>query len=145
MRQFPSYFLHFSYSKPTWTLQFGVSISYLIILGALVPRVVVSFVDSPPAFLLDRRLWIALSLTILVPLAFLRRLDSLRFTSYVALIAVADLVSQIDRISVAERTFIVLMACSLVHFRSLLSCGNSLTAPGSHRPGKSTWLESLHL
>jgi amino acid permease len=79
-------------SPDTLFIQFGVSISYLIILGALMPRVVVSFTSTPPSFLLDRRLWITLSLTILVPLAFLRRLDSLRFTSYIALIAVADLV-----------------------------------------------------
>ncbi|KAH8918708.1 hypothetical protein BT69DRAFT_1337948 [Atractiella rhizophila] len=74
---------------------FGVSISYLIIIGGLMPQVVLSFTPSgskPPIELLDRRLWIVLAMLILVPLAFLRKLDSLRHTSYIALIAVLDLI-----------------------------------------------------
>ena len=60
----------------------GVSISYLIIIGTLAPKVVTSFTHPgtiPPDYLLDRRTWILLSMLILVPLAFLRSLNSLRF------------------------------------------------------------------
>lgn len=93
---------------------FGVSISYLIIFGALMAQVVRSFervgAASAPAVLLDRRFWITVAMIILVPLSFLRKvrcvptapetlpltlltqLDSLRYTSYVALVAVADLI-----------------------------------------------------
>lgn len=56
------------------------------------PRAVASFMPDAEAWLLDRRLWILASMCVLCPLAFLRRLDSLKFTSYVALCAVANLV-----------------------------------------------------
>ncbi|KAM0750748.1 hypothetical protein T439DRAFT_348048 [Meredithblackwellia eburnea MCA 4105] len=71
---------------------YGVSISYLIIIGSLMPRALQSFLPDASPALLDRRLWILAAMCILCPLAFLRRLDSLKFTSYVALCAVADLI-----------------------------------------------------
>ncbi|GJN90138.1 hypothetical protein Rhopal_003137-T1 [Rhodotorula paludigena] len=72
---------------------FGVSISYLIVIGGLMPKVVHSFnPDLTNTVLLDRRLWILLSMTLLCPLAFLRRLDSLKMTSYIALCAIGYLV-----------------------------------------------------
>ncbi|KPV74426.1 uncharacterized protein RHOBADRAFT_37439 [Rhodotorula graminis WP1] len=72
---------------------FGVSISYLIVIGALVPKVVHSFnPDLTDSVLLDRRLWILASMTLLCPLAFLRRLDSLKLTSYIALCAIGYLI-----------------------------------------------------
>lgn len=76
---------------------FGVSISYLIIIKALMPNVVASiFHDltspdtNPPAWALSERIWLTLFMLILIPLAFLRRLDSLRHTSYVALFSVGE-------------------------------------------------------
>ena len=42
--------------------------------------------------LVDRHFWILLSLLIILPLCLLRRLDSLRFTSVVALIAMSYLI-----------------------------------------------------
>ncbi|GAA6036702.1 hypothetical protein JCM8097_003437 [Rhodosporidiobolus ruineniae] len=72
---------------------FGVSISYLIVIGGLMPKVVHAFAPSlVDSILLDRRLWILASMTLLCPLAFLRRLDSLKHTSYIALCAIAYLV-----------------------------------------------------
>ncbi|KDQ61388.1 hypothetical protein JAAARDRAFT_54767 [Jaapia argillacea MUCL 33604] len=78
---------------------FGVSISYLIIIKGLMPNVVASLYHdltspstNPPAWALSGRNWITLFMLVLVPLAFLRRLDSLRHTSYVALFAVGYLV-----------------------------------------------------
>lgn len=71
----------------------GVSVSYLIVIGSLMPRVVYSFSKSSPDWLLDRRLWILLAMSILCPLAFLRKLDSLKVTSYISLCAVGNLVS----------------------------------------------------
>ncbi|GAA5912593.1 uncharacterized protein JCM6883_005317 [Sporobolomyces salmoneus] len=72
----------------------GVSISYLIVIGGLMPKVVKSFNPTMEmdAIWLDRRLWILASMTLLCPLAFLRRLDSLKVTSYIALCAIAYLV-----------------------------------------------------
>ncbi|KAJ7250487.1 transmembrane amino acid transporter protein-domain-containing protein [Mycena haematopus] len=76
---------------------FGVSISYLIIIKGLMPNVVAALYhdlssSTPPAWALSGRNWISLFMFILVPLVFLRHLDSLRHTSYVALFSVAYLV-----------------------------------------------------
>ncbi|KAJ7574441.1 transmembrane amino acid transporter protein-domain-containing protein [Mycena floridula] len=78
---------------------FGVSISYLIILKRLMPNVVASLYHdltspstNPPAWALSERIWLCIFMAFLVPLAFLRRIHSLRHTSYVALVSVAYLV-----------------------------------------------------
>lgn len=70
----------------------GVATSYLIIIGSLMPRVVKSFDQNPPDWLLDRHLWITFSMAVLSPLCYMRHLNSLRFTSYVAVVAAFNLV-----------------------------------------------------
>ncbi|KAI9249639.1 transmembrane amino acid transporter protein-domain-containing protein [Sporodiniella umbellata] len=72
---------------------FGVAVSYLIIIGDLMPQVVLSLTESELAyFLTDRRFWITLfMLTLVLPLSFLKKLDSLKYTSVVALFAVVYL------------------------------------------------------
>lgn len=71
------------------------SYSYLIIVKALMPNVVsalyhdlTSADTNPPAWALSGRVWITIMMLILVPLSFLRKLDSLRHTSYIALFSV---------------------------------------------------------
>ncbi|KAF9454254.1 AAAP amino acid transporter, partial [Macrolepiota fuliginosa MF-IS2] len=78
---------------------FGVSISYLIIIKGLMPNVVASLyhdltsdTTNPPAWALDGGNWITIFMIVLVPLCFLRHIDSLRHTSYIALFSVAYLV-----------------------------------------------------
>lgn len=78
---------------------FGVSISYLIIIKSLLPNVVASLYHdltspdtNPPEWALSGHVWITLVMFVLVPLSFLRRLDSLRHTSYIALFSCAYLV-----------------------------------------------------
>ncbi|KAH7913827.1 transmembrane amino acid transporter protein-domain-containing protein [Hygrophoropsis aurantiaca] len=78
---------------------FGVSISYLIIIKSLMPSVVGSLyhdltspTTNPPEWALSGRNWITLLMLILVPLSFLRQLDSLRHTSYIAMFSVVYLV-----------------------------------------------------
>ncbi|KAF9969788.1 hypothetical protein BGZ73_007692 [Actinomortierella ambigua] len=86
---------------------FGVGISYLIIIGDLMPEVVRSLsmitvtmyggdgsgdVDPIMWFLVDRRFWITAFMAIIAPLSFLKKLDSLKATSALALGAVAYLV-----------------------------------------------------
>ncbi|CAO3650435.1 unnamed protein product [Mucor fragilis] len=73
---------------------FGVAVSYLIIIGDLMPQVIGSFSNhaSIAYFLTDRRFWITIfMLTLVLPLSFLRKLDSLKYTSLVALVAVVYL------------------------------------------------------
>lgn len=74
---------------------FGVAVSYLIILGDLMPQVIRSFFHHAEdnEILMDRRFWITLSIiTAVGPLSYLRKLDSLKYTSLIALFAVAYLV-----------------------------------------------------
>ncbi|KAF2199720.1 hypothetical protein GQ43DRAFT_482199 [Delitschia confertaspora ATCC 74209] len=73
---------------------FGVGISYLIIIGDLMPGVVQGFAPRAGeiAFLVDRQFWITAFMLIVIPLSFLRRLDSLKYTSVIALISIAYLV-----------------------------------------------------
>jgi len=77
---------------------FGVSISYLIIVKSLMPNVVAAIhhdIGSPdtrlPDWALSGHVWICFITLILAPLAFLRRLDSFRHLSFIALFAIAYL------------------------------------------------------
>ncbi|KAI9209651.1 vacuolar amino acid transporter 5 [Polychytrium aggregatum] len=72
---------------------FGVSISYLVITGSLMPKVVDGFfplLDSASAWR-TKELWIVIGLLIVTPFCFAKRLDSLRYTSALALGAVVYL------------------------------------------------------
>ncbi|CAG8190940.1 unnamed protein product [Penicillium nalgiovense] len=73
---------------------FGVGVSYLIIIGDLMPGVVQGFVGSEPAydFLVDRHFWVTAFMLIVIPISYLRRLDSLKYTSIAALVSMAYLV-----------------------------------------------------
>jgi len=73
---------------------FGVAVSYLIIIGDLMPGVVRGFAPGAVhmSFLVDRQFWITAFMLIVIPLSFLRRLDSLKYTSIVALFSIAYLV-----------------------------------------------------
>ncbi|CED85404.1 Amino acid transporter protein [Phaffia rhodozyma] len=73
---------------------FGVSISYLIIIKTLTSTAlttlytIISGSDEIPQILISHRLWLLLSMSINIPLAFFKKLDSLRFTSQAALVFV---------------------------------------------------------
>ncbi|KAK4544663.1 hypothetical protein LTR36_003912 [Oleoguttula mirabilis] len=72
---------------------FGVGVSYLIIIGDLMPGVVRGFGEPGEAvFLVERRFWVTAFMLIVIPLSFLRRLDSLKYTSVIALVSIAYLV-----------------------------------------------------
>lgn len=70
---------------------FGVAVSYIIIIGDLMPQIAQSF-GAEHQMLLDRQFWVAVSFSIVGPLSFLRKLDSLKYTSFVALASVAYLI-----------------------------------------------------
>ncbi|GAB5593637.1 hypothetical protein Unana1_08537 [Umbelopsis nana] len=73
---------------------FGVSVSYVLIIGDLMPTIITSLagISNQDNILLDRRFWITLFMvTAIVPLSFMRKLDSLKYTSIVSLFAVAYL------------------------------------------------------
>ncbi|KAJ2718034.1 hypothetical protein GGI07_005898 [Coemansia sp. Benny D115] len=69
---------------------FGVSISYLIIFGDLMPEIMEAF-GFEAHYLLARGFWVTFAIIALIPLAFQRRLDALKYTSFTALLAVVYL------------------------------------------------------
>ena len=73
---------------------FGVGVSYLIIIGDLMPVVVRGFVHEKQlgAFMFNRHFWVTAFMLVVIPLSFLRRLDSLKYTSVIALISIGYLV-----------------------------------------------------
>lgn len=73
---------------------FGVGVSYLIIIGDLMPKVVRGFAseDSLGPFMFDRHFWVTAFMLVVIPFSFLRRLDSLKYTSVVALVSIGYLV-----------------------------------------------------
>ncbi|CAN3479829.1 vacuolar amino acid transporter 6 [Diutina catenulata] len=62
---------------------FGCSLSYLVLIGDIMPTVVAGT---------SRTLWICVSAAVIVPLSFLKNLDSLKFTSVLGLVALFYLV-----------------------------------------------------
>ena len=67
--------------------------SYLIIIKSLMPNVVASLYhdlseNDPPQWTEYPHIWLTILMLILTPLSFLRKLDQLRHTSYVALFSV---------------------------------------------------------
>ncbi|KAF2230023.1 hypothetical protein EV356DRAFT_474359 [Viridothelium virens] len=73
---------------------FGVGVSYLIIIGDLMPGVVRGFSEDigGSTFLVDRHFWVSAFMLIVIPFSFLRRLDSLKYTSVIALISIGYLI-----------------------------------------------------
>lgn len=66
----------------------GVAISYLIVIGDMVPSIAIAL-DIQSEILRSRNFWIVASMLLVGPLAFLRNLDSLKYTSLAGLGAVA--------------------------------------------------------
>ncbi|KAH8662376.1 transmembrane amino acid transporter protein-domain-containing protein [Xylariales sp. PMI_506] len=73
---------------------FGVGVSYMIIIGDLMPGVAMGFDTRAQnvQFLMDRNFWITAFMLVIIPLSFLRRLDSLKYTSLVALVSIGYLI-----------------------------------------------------
>ncbi|UNI13717.1 hypothetical protein JDV02_000434 [Purpureocillium takamizusanense] len=73
---------------------FGVGVSYMIIIGDLMPGVMLGFNDRAAdiPYLVDRHFWITAFMLLIIPLSFLRRLDSLKYTSIVALVSIGYLI-----------------------------------------------------
>jgi len=63
---------------------FGVSISYLIVIGRLMPDAMETLVPDSDV-VGERVFWLGLSIVLCLPLSLLQSINSLRFTSYIAL------------------------------------------------------------
>jgi len=69
---------------------FGVSVSYLVIVGELLPKVTLGFFPniSKDSIFLTGLFWITLCMLIVIPLSFQKNLSSLKYASTISLIAV---------------------------------------------------------
>lgn len=72
---------------------FGVGVSYLVVIGDLMPKIMESAGCADDSILMERNLWISLFMFLVItPLSYLKKLDSLKYTSVVALVSVVYLV-----------------------------------------------------
>ncbi|KAI9904195.1 hypothetical protein N3K66_000724 [Trichothecium roseum] len=73
---------------------FGVGVSYMIIIGDLMPGVALGFAEHADElpYLVDRHFWITAFMLFIIPLSFLKRLDSLKYTSIIALVSIGYLI-----------------------------------------------------
>ncbi|KAG4301723.1 hypothetical protein PCK1_002208 [Pneumocystis canis] len=73
---------------------FGASVSYLILIGDVMPQVVLMFKKtiSETSYLISRYFWITIFIFVVAPFTFFRRLDSLRYVSIVSLISIGYMV-----------------------------------------------------
>ncbi|KAJ3117881.1 hypothetical protein HDU96_005014 [Phlyctochytrium bullatum] len=73
---------------------FGVSVSYLVIIRDLMPKVALALSPDldPASLFLSKTFWVTASILAVSPFAFARRLDSLRYTSALALLALVYVV-----------------------------------------------------
>lgn len=70
---------------------FGVSVSYLVVIGDMVPSIVMGLGFNNP-IIINRQFWLLVFAILMVPLAFLKRMDSLKYTSFAGLLSVVYLV-----------------------------------------------------
>mmetsp|Transcript_4194 Transcript_4194/g.4143 ORF Transcript_4194/g.4143 Transcript_4194/m.4143 type:complete len:474 (+) Transcript_4194:1790-3211(+) len=72
---------------------FGVGVSYLVVIGDLMPKIMESLHVSNDSVLMARNLWITIFMVcIVIPFSYLKKLDSLKYTSIVALFSVVYLI-----------------------------------------------------
>lgn len=72
---------------------FGVGVSYLVVIGDLMPKIMESLGVPESSVWMQRNIWITLFMVFMVaPLSFLKKLDSLKYTSVVALFSVVYLI-----------------------------------------------------
>lgn len=72
---------------------FGVGVSYLVVIGDLMPKIMESVGVTDESILMHRNFWISVFVAVVVaPLSYLKKLDSLKYTSVVALFSVVYLI-----------------------------------------------------
>ncbi|EGV65154.1 hypothetical protein PSN45_005215 [Yamadazyma tenuis] len=104
---------------------FGVGISYLVIIGDLMPKIVEALASgAADQWWNHRNTWISVFMIFVAPLSFLRKLDSLKYTSVVAL-------------------FSVLYLICLVVFHYFFGEGSETSAPEIEWFGPISWRSTL--
>lgn len=72
---------------------FGVGVSYLVVIGDLMPRIMESLQVNEQSIFAKRNFWITCFMIFVVsPVSYLKKLDSLKYTSLVALFSVVYLI-----------------------------------------------------
>lgn len=72
---------------------FGVGVSYLVVIGDLMPKIIqaLGVGVSAQSWLLERNVWITAFMVLVAPLSYLKKLDSLKYTSFLALFSIVYL------------------------------------------------------
>lgn len=72
---------------------FGVGVSYLVVIGDLMPKIMESLGTQSDSILLKRNFWITIFMVLIViPFSYLKKLDSLKHASIVALFSIVYLI-----------------------------------------------------
>ncbi|CAK9440059.1 uncharacterized protein LODBEIA_P41590 [Lodderomyces beijingensis] len=72
---------------------FGVGVSYLVVIGDLMPKIMETLGQGQNTLLMHRNFWITIFMAVVVtPLSYLKKMDSLKYTSFIALFSVAYLI-----------------------------------------------------
>lgn len=71
---------------------FGVGVSYLVVIGDLMPKIMESLHVPETSGWMNRNVWISVFMVLVVPLSYLKKLDLLKYTSIVALFSVVYLI-----------------------------------------------------
>ncbi|KAI3403059.2 hypothetical protein KGF56_004119 [Candida oxycetoniae] len=72
---------------------FGVGVSYLVVIGDLMPKIMETLRMDGSNLLMHRNFWITIFMAAVVtPLSYLKKLNSLKYTSFIALFSVAYLI-----------------------------------------------------
>lgn len=134
---------HVTHTTPDTSASAYVVDSYLIILKSLIPSVIASLYHdltspdtNPPEWALNGRMWILLLMVVLGPLSFLRRLDSLRHTSYVALFSCGEYL--LAHIITRRAESLYSLACSIPRLDS-----DCMPLPSVERDD-TTWRNTSH-
>lgn len=120
----------------------------MIIVKSLMPKVVSALYHdltspdtNPPTWALSERVWLFILMIVLLPLVFLRKLDSLRHTSYIALFSVGASINFILHRELKYLNFYT--SQSSISGRN--SCRVLLLPPGRHRSARRDPSYSFHV
>lgn len=71
---------------------FGVGVSYLVVIGDVMPKIVQTLGGDQGSWIVHRNVWISIFMLLVIPLSYLKKLDSLMYTSVLALFSVVYLI-----------------------------------------------------
>jgi len=70
----------------------GVAIGYLVVIGQVTPKLMMTAFTTVPSLLMSPVFWITISAALICPVVFIPRMDSLKYTSLLGMLSIAYIV-----------------------------------------------------